>query len=123
MEARLDHSRIAPRYACIPWPVTASRSSAFGATLVRARRTARSKRAQGLLASRRRAPIDGPPPEVQRELDAAARVSQMLAAQGRELRFVTSADGRVSVELTDATGNALDVIGPSGLFRLLAQSP
>jgi len=36
---------------------------------------------------------------------------------------VTSADGRVSVELTDATGNALDVIGPSGLFRLLAQSP
>lgn len=123
MEARLDHSPIAPRYACIPWPVTASRSSAFGATLMRARRTARSKRAQGLLASRRRAPIDGPPPEVQRELDAAARVSEMLAAQGRELRFVTSADGRVSVELTDATGNALDVIGPSGLFRLLAQSP
>jgi hypothetical protein len=73
--------------------------------------------------SRRRAPFDGPPPEVQRELDAAARVSQMLAAQGRELRFVTSADGRVSVELTDAAGQALDVIGPSGLFRLLAQSP
>jgi hypothetical protein len=123
MEARLNHNRITPRYACIPWPATASRTSAFGATLARARRTARSKRAQGLLVSRRRAPFDGPPPEVQRELDAAARVSQMLAAQGRELRFVTSADGRVSVELTDAAGQALDVIGPSGLFRLLAQSP
>lgn len=122
MEARLDHSHIAARYACIPWPAPASRTSAFGATLARARRTARTKRAQGLLAARRRAPLDGPPPEVQRELDAAARVSQMLAAQGKELRFVTSADGRVSVELTDTAGQPLDVIGPSGLFQLLAQS-
>ena len=30
-------------------------------------------------------------------------------------------DGRVSVELTDTSGRALDVIGASGLFLLLAQ--
>jgi len=122
MQARLNHRSIAPRYACIPWPATASRSSAFGATLARARRTASVKRAQGLLAGRRYALNDGPPPEVQRELDAAARVSQVLAAQGKELRFMTSADGRVSVELTDTAGHPLGVIGPSGLFRLLQQS-
>src|ERR1700678_3609239 len=107
MEARLNHSRISPRYACIPWPATASRTSAFGATLVRARRTARAKRAQGAQGLPRHAPLDGPPPEVQRELDAAARVLQMLAAEGKELRFATSADGRVSVELTDTAGHAL----------------
>ena len=66
--------------------------------------------------------LDGPPPEVQRELDDAARVSQLLAAQGRELRFVTSADGRVSVELIDTAGRSLDVISPEGLFRLLKQT-
>ncbi len=122
MEARLNHNRIAPRYACIPWPATASRSSAFGATLARARRTARTKRAQGVLASTRRAPLDGPPPEVQRELDAAARVSQLLAAQGKELRFLTCEDGRVSVELTDSAGHPLGVVAPSELFLLLQQS-
>ena len=41
-------------------------------------------------------------------------------AQGREVRFGTRPDGRVSVELTDiASGRALDEIGPIGLFRLL----
>jgi len=123
MEARLNHSPISPRYACIPWPATTSRSSAFGATLARARRTARTKRAQGLLVSTRRAPLDGPPPELQRELEAAARVMELLAAQGQELRFVTAADGRVSVELTDSAGHQLSVIGPADLFRLLRQSP
>jgi hypothetical protein len=122
MQARLNHSPISARYACIPWPATASPSGAFGATLARARRTARAKRAQGLLASTRRAPLDGPSPELQRELDAAARVTQVLAAQGRELRFVTGGDGRVSVELTDSAGHPLRVIGPSDLFRLLKQS-
>jgi hypothetical protein len=35
------------------------------------------------------------------------------------VRFGTGADGRVSVELTDTAGHALDAIGPAGLFRLL----
>jgi hypothetical protein len=48
---------------------------------------------------------------------------ELLAAQGQELRFVTAADGRVSVELTDSAGHQLSVIGPADLFRLLRQSP
>ncbi|HLW96942.1 MAG TPA: hypothetical protein VKS25_16330 [Solirubrobacteraceae bacterium] len=110
-----------PAYSSIPWPTSATRSSAFGATLARARRTTRAKRAQGLLPRTRRGALDGPPPEVQRELDAAARVSQTLAAEGKELRFGTDADGRVLVELTDSAGHEIDVIGPDGLFRLLQQ--
>ncbi|HEY7967271.1 MAG TPA: hypothetical protein VID68_09595 [Solirubrobacteraceae bacterium] len=116
-----NNTRIAAAYSCIPWPAAANRSSAFGATLARARRTARAKRAQGVLPGTSRRSLDGPPPEVQRELDAAARVSQTLAAQGKELRFGTDADGRVSVELTDSMGHEIDVIGPVGLFRLLQQ--
>jgi hypothetical protein len=122
MTARItSNTRTAPAYSCIPWPAAATRSSAFGATLARARRTARAKRAQGVLPRTSRRAIDGPPPEVQRELDAAARISQTLAAQGKELRFGTDADGRVSVELTDSAGHEIDVIGPDGLFRLLQQ--
>ena len=65
------------------------------------------------------ASFGGPPPEVQRELREAERAGHNLAAQGREVRFATGADGRVSVELTDSYGHPLDVIGPIGLFRLL----
>jgi hypothetical protein len=61
-----------------------------------------------------------PPPEVQCEMAAAARASIDLAAQGRELRFDTGPDGRVSIELTDSrSGRALERIGPAGLFALL----
>ncbi|HEX4035803.1 MAG TPA: hypothetical protein VHX66_15265 [Solirubrobacteraceae bacterium] len=111
----------APAHSFIPWPAAATRSSAFGATLARARRTTRAKRAQGVLPRSSRRPLDGPPPEVQLELDAAARVCQTLAAEGKELRFGTGADGRVSVELTDSAGQEVDVIGTDGLFRLLQQ--
>lgn len=52
----------------------------------------------------------------------AARACQTLAAEGKELRFARTADGRVSVELIDGSGRALDVIGPSGLFALLAKA-
>jgi hypothetical protein len=64
-------------------------------------------------------PLEGPPPEVQRELAQAERAWQRLAAQGREVRFGTGADGRVSVELTDMAGHRVEPIGPAGLFRLL----
>ena len=122
MEARLDNRLGAQRQPCIPWPTASPRSGAFGATLARARRTARAKRAQIGLAPGEPTPLDGPPPEVQRELIAAARLPQTLEAQGKELRFATEADGRVRVELTDTAGHALDVIEPSGLFALLKQS-
>ena len=63
--------------------------------------------------------FEGPPPEVQREMAQAERAWQRLAAQGREVRFGTGADGRVSVELTDMAGHPVEPIGPIGLFRLL----
>jgi hypothetical protein len=66
--------------------------------------------------------LEGPPPEVQREMAKAELASQNLAEQGREVRFETGADGRVSVELTDSAGRSVDVIGPAGLFRLLKLS-
>jgi hypothetical protein len=124
MEANID-----PRYHVPPpprpWTSSAPAqdgSGGFGDTLRRAKRAAHAKRAQRTLTSVPAAPFEGPPPEVQREMLAAARVWQTLAAQGKELRFGQSADGRVSVELTDSSGRALDVIGPSGLFLLLQQA-
>jgi len=64
-------------------------------------------------------PLEGPPPEVKREMLAADRAWESLAAQGREVRFGTGEDGRVSIELTDRSGRAVDVIRADGLFRLL----
>jgi hypothetical protein len=125
MEANIDPRYHAPNAPLRPWTGSAPAqhgASGFGDTLKRAKRAAHAKRAQRTLVSVPAAPLDGPPPEVQREMLAAARVWQTLAAQGQELRFGQSADGRVSVELTDTSGRALDVIGPSGLFRLLQQA-
>jgi hypothetical protein len=99
-------------------PVAAS--SAFADTLARAKSTARRMRArrpQELLAGT----LETPPPEVQRELAAAARACETLAAQGKELRFDRSADGRVQVELIDVSGCPLDLT-PTGLFQLLQQA-
>ncbi|MGD0386681.1 MAG: hypothetical protein ABSB73_11160 [Solirubrobacteraceae bacterium] len=118
MEARIDTPALtagAPRLRLAPSP---GATSAFGDTLLRARRTARRMRA------RRPAPPASyaPPAEVQRELAEAAIACQTLAAQGKELRFGRCPDGRVSVELIDGSGRPVDVIGPTGLFALLAQS-
>ncbi len=63
--------------------------------------------------------LEGPPPEVKREMLAAERAWESLAAQGREVRFGTGEDGRVSIELTDHSGRAVDVIRADRLFRLL----
>src|SRR5579863_9556281 len=64
-------------------------------------------------------PLEGPPPEVKREMVAADEAWESLAAQGREVRFGRGKDGRVSIELTDRTGKAVDVIRADRLFRLL----
>ena len=77
---------------------------------------ARAERALSLGSVER---LEGPPTEVLREMLAAERAWQNLAAQGRAVRFGTGADGRVSIELTDSDGHALDELGPIGLFRLL----
>jgi hypothetical protein len=107
------------RRRCAPTPAGAA-SSAFADTLARARSTARRMRARRpseLLVPA----LETPPPEVQRELAAAARACQTLAAQGKELRFDRSADGRVQVELIDVAGRPLDLT-PTGLFQLLQQA-
>jgi hypothetical protein len=117
----LTPARIATAQWWMPSTASANAPSAFAATLARARRAARAKRAQRRALACSNALPDSAPPEVQREMAAAASVSRTLAAQGRELRFGRSRDGRVSVELTDTAGRALCAIGPSELFRLLAQ--
>jgi hypothetical protein len=116
----ITHAGIATPHWWMHSAAGANASSAFAATLARAKRAAHAKRAQ------RRATLhstlaDNPPPEVEREMDTAASVSRTLAAQGQELRFGRNRDGRVSVELTDAAGRALRAIAPSELFQLLSQ--
>jgi hypothetical protein len=123
MEANLNNQLLGPATARLRLaPGAAGASSAFGDTLRHAKRTARRMRARRALAPTSAARLDGPPPEVRREMADAARACQTLAAEGKELRFARAADGRVSVELTDGSGRALDVIGPSGLFALLAKA-
>jgi hypothetical protein len=117
----LTPARIATAQWWMPSTAGANAPSAFAATLERAKRAARTKRAQRRALACSSALPDSPPPEVQREMAAAASVSQTLAARGQELRFGRNRDGRVSVELTDAAGRALCAIGPSELFRLLGQ--
>lgn len=126
MEANIDPTARIPvvsRRRCAPGPLGVGASgAAFGDTLRRAKRTARRMRARRDPSAPSTVTLDAPPPEVQREMAAAARASQMLAAQGKELRFGQGADGRVSVELIDGSGRPVDVIGPTGLFRLLQQA-
>ena len=92
-----------------PWRDAPCRRGDLGRVLARAERSLLSTSVES---------FEGPPPEVQREMVAAQRAWRSLAAQGREVRFGTRADGRVSIELTDRSGRAVDV-GPVALFRLL----
>ncbi len=123
MEARIEtEAPAAPatRHLSLAPPIAAA-PSAFGETLRRAKRSARRMRARRS-AQEPAAALYVTTPELERELAQAALTAQTLAEQGKELRFDRSADGRVSVALVDVSGRAPDVIGPSGLFALLAQS-
>jgi hypothetical protein len=67
-----------------------------------------------------------PPPEVLEAMDAAGRVARELHEQGRELRFVPSAEGadeRVRIEVRDLDGNVLRTIPPSELLDVATGSP
>jgi hypothetical protein len=108
----------APRRRCTP--ASADGPGAFADTLARVRSTARRVRARRAASGLPQAQLDGPPPEVEREMAAAADVARTLAAQGKEVRFDRTADGRVSVELIDLSGRPSDLT-PSGLFSLLEQ--
>jgi hypothetical protein len=124
MEAKLEPTALvaaAGRLRRPPAPAFAEGSTAFADTLARAKRSARRMRARRPAPGSWPAAVEAPPPEVQREMAAAARACQTLAAQGKELRFDRTADGRVSVELIDVAGCPLDLT-PSGLFSLLQQA-
>lgn len=101
--------RRADRLGTKPWRDAPCRRGDLGRVLARAERALRSPTVES---------FEGPPPEVQREMVAAERAWRSLAAQGREVRFGTGADGRVSIELTDRSGRAV-AVGPLGLFHLL----
>ena len=106
MDANINSTTHGPSAALQRWmpsSAAANGSSAFAATLERAKRAARAKRAQRGASRRSVSAMEGPPPEVEREMDAAASASRTLAEQGQELRFGRDPDGRVSVELTDTS--------------------
>jgi hypothetical protein len=127
MEARIEPQALAvsaSRLGHLPQPLVPSGPSAFGKTLRRAKRTASRMRARRTAAgaSASISALYVPPPEVERELAQAALAGQTLAAQGKELRFERTPDGRVVVELVDISGRPPDVIGPTGLFALLSKA-
>lgn len=111
---------VASRRRCGSPAAFADGSSAFADTLARVRSTARRVRARRPSPGLSQTQLDGPPPEVELEMAAAAHAARALAAQGKEVRFGRAPDGRVSVELVDLTGRPSDLT-PSGLFSLLQQ--
>jgi FlaG protein len=62
-----------------------------------------------------------PPPEVLREVDAAAERAEALAAANRELHFqLDDETGRVVVEVRDFDGNVIRTIPPSEALEIMA---
>lgn len=69
----------------------------------------------------RAAGAEGPPPEVQAEVQAAARCAQRLHEMGRRLCFEPDPDGgRVRIEVRDLDGNVLRRIPPSEALEIAA---
>lgn len=58
----------------------------------------------------------GPPPEVQAEVQAAARAASRLHELGRQLRFERQEGGRILIEVRDLDGNVLRRVPPSEVF-------
>jgi FlaG protein len=59
----------------------------------------------------------GPPPEVEAEVQAAARAAVRLHEIGRQLRFSRDEEsGKIVVEVRDLDGNVLRRVPPSEVF-------
>lgn len=64
---------------------------------------------------------EGPPPEVQAEVRAAARCAERLHEMGRQLCFEPDPEGgRVRIEVRDLDGNVLRRIPPSEALEIAA---
>ena len=64
-----------------------------------------------------------PPPVVLEDMHAAARVAAELRAQGRELHFETTAQGRVVVQVRDLDGNVIRTIPPAKALEVASGAP
>ena len=62
-----------------------------------------------------------PPEHLAENIAAAGRAWASLAASGRHVVFEQGANGRVTIELQDDSGNRLESVGPTQLFELLDQ--
>jgi flagellar protein FlaG len=64
-----------------------------------------------------------PPPAVLEDMHVAARVAEELRAQGRELHFETTGNGRVIVQVRDLDGNVIRTIPPAGALEVASGQP
>jgi hypothetical protein len=62
-----------------------------------------------------------PPSELYKEMAAASRRVDELAAEGRELHFSSEEDtGRIIVEVRDLEGNVIRTIPPSKMLEIMS---
>jgi hypothetical protein len=64
-----------------------------------------------------------PPPAVLEDMHMAARISEELRAQRRELHFEVTANGRVAVQVRDLDGNVIRTIPPAKALEVAAGEP
>lgn len=62
---------------------------------------------------------ESPPPEVQRAIEAASEVYEVLSGAGQQVHFGFDGSARsVAVELRDLAGNSLSALSPSDALGL-----
>jgi hypothetical protein len=64
-----------------------------------------------------------PPPSVLEQMHAAAGVADELRAQGRELHFEATGNGRVTVQVRDLEGNVIREIPPAKALEVASGAP
>lgn len=64
-----------------------------------------------------------PPPEVHDAIAVAAQAAERLTQSGRALRFDTDGVGRVTVQVTDASGTVLHTISGVQALAIASGAP
>lgn len=68
--------------------------------------------------------LEGPPPELRAEMDAAARRWEDLQAMNRELHFREDPEsGRIVVDVRDLDGRLIRTVPPSAALNIAAGEP